>query len=288
MLATAIIVFREVLEAALVIGIVLAATRGVARRALWVGCGTLGGLLGATAVAVFAEAIAAAASGIGQELFNAAILFSAVGMLGWHNVWMSRHGRELAADLKHVGAAVRSGTRPMHVLAAVVAMAVLREGSELVLFLFGLAAAETDAASGMLAGALLGLGVGAATGAALYRGLLRIPGSLLFAVTGWMILLLAAGMAAQGAAFLAQADILPALGESLWDTSGLIEDASLAGRVLHTLIGYSARPDGIQVLFYVLTLGGILTLMKIVNRKHRSVSPTGAQVSAHTLPKPAN
>lgn len=282
MLATAIIVFREVLEAALVVSIVLAATRGVAGRGLWIGGGALGGLLGAAAVAVFAEAIAAAASGMGQELFNAAILFVAVFMLAWHNIWMSRHGRELAASLKTVGAAVRSGARPMYVLAAVVAMAVLREGSELVLFLYGVAASAPDATGGMLGGALAGLGTGAAIGAALYLGLLRIPGSLLFAVTGWMILLLAAGMAAQGAAFLVQADLLPTLGEKLWDTSALIADESVPGRVLHTLIGYTARPDGIQVLFYLATLGGILALMKLVNAPSRLAPRTSAGIAAGT------
>jgi high-affinity iron transporter len=289
MLATAIIVFREVLEAALVVSIVLAATRGVPRRALWVGGGAIGGLLGATTVAVFAEAIAAAASGVGQELFNATILFVAVLMLGWHNIWMSRHGRELAVGLKSVSAAVRSGTRPMHVLAAVVAVAVLREGSELVLFLYGVAASATGESSGMLAGALVGVGVGAAVGAALYLGLLRIPTGRLFTVTGWMILLLAAGMAAQGAAFLVQADILPALGERVWDTTALVSDGGVVGRVLHTLVGYTARPDGIQVLFYVVTLCAIVGLMKIVNRT-RPAAPASAapKMAASAMPKPAN
>ena len=279
MLATAIIVFREVLEAALVVSIVLAATRGIVRRGLWVSGGVLGGLLGATAVALFADAIASAASGVGQELLNAAILFLAVVMLAWHNVWMSRHGRELASSLKSVGAAVRGGTRPMHVLAAVVGMAVLREGSELVLFLYGVAASSPGHASGMLAGTLIGVGAGAAIGTALYLGLLRIPSSRLFSVTGWMILLLAAGMAAQGAAFLVQADILPALGESVWDTTALVSDESVLGRVLHTLIGYTARPYGIQLLFYLGTLGAILTLMKLVNAGERASRAPAAQAT---------
>lgn len=283
MLATAIIVFREVLEAALVVSIVLAATRGVTQRALWVGGGVLGGLLGATAVAWFAEAIAAAASGVGQELFNATILFAAVIMLGWHNIWMSRHGRELARDLKNMSAAIRSGTRPMHVLAAVVAMAVLREGSELVLFLYGVAASAPSETSGMLAGALTGIGIGVAVGATLYLGLLRIPSSRLFAVTGWMILLLAAGMASQGAAFLVQADVLPALGQRVWDTQGLISDEGIVGRVLHALVGYTAHPDGIQVLFYLITLCGILTLMKIVNAPSRANPLAGAAAAARGM-----
>ena len=288
MLATAIIVFREVLEAALVVSIVLAATRGVASRGLWVSAGALTGLLGAAAVAVSAEAIAAAASGMGQELFNAAILFVAVSMLAWHNIWMSRHGRELASNLKTVGAAVRSGTRPMTVLAAVVAMAVLREGSELVLFLYGVAASAPDATGDMLSGAVAGLGAGAAIGTALYLGLMRIPGSLLFAVTGWMILLLAAGMAAQGAAFLVQADLLPALGEKLWDSSALIADESLYGRMLHTLVGYTARPDGIQVLFYLATLGVILGLMKLVNGPGRRPAHSAGGLAARTATQTPN
>ena len=269
MLATAIIVFREVLEAALVVSIVLAASRGVSRRGLWVTGGVLGGLSGAAVIALFAEAIAAAASGVGQEIFNASVLFAAVVMLAWHNIWMSGHGRQLASSLKNTGAAVRGGTSPVYVLAAVVGMAVLREGSELVLFLYGVAA-SAGGAGGMFTGVLAGLTAGTAVGTALYLGLLRIPSARLFAVTGWMILLLAAGMAAQGAAFLVQADILPALGESVWDTSALLADESVAGRVLHTLIGYTARPYGIQVLFYLATLGAILALMKIVNGSTRS------------------
>ena len=96
MLPTAIIVFREVLEAALIVGIVMAASRGAPRRGLWVGGGIAAGVLGAIGVAAVAGTIAAAAEGMGQELFDAAILFAAVRMLGWHNIWMSRHGRELA------------------------------------------------------------------------------------------------------------------------------------------------------------------------------------------------
>jgi high-affinity iron transporter len=288
MLATAIIVFREVLEAALVVSIVLAASRGLPRRGLWVGGGVLGGLLGATAVALFAEAIATAASGVGQEIFNATVLFVAVVMLGWHNIWMTRHGRELASSLKHVGEAVRGGTRPMHLLAVVVGMAVLREGSELVLFLHGIAASVSGEASGMLTGAGAGVAAGVAVGAALYFGLLRIPGSYLFAVTGWMILLLAAGMAAQGAAFLVQADILPALGESIWDTTALVSDQGVLGKVLHTLIGYTARPYGIQLLFYLVTLGAILVLMKIVNGPLRASLNTDGALASRGTPHPSS
>ena len=283
MLATAIVVFREVLEAALVVSIVLAATRGVTWRGLWVGGGVLGGLLGATAVALFAENIASAAQGVGQEILNATVLFAAVIMLGWHNVWMSQHGREMASNLKSVGESVRGGARPMYVLAAVVGVAVLREGSELVLFLYGIAASSASGTTGgMLGGALVGVGAGCAVGATLYLGLLRIPTARLFTVTGWMILLLAAGMASQAAAFLVQADILPALGERIWDTTTLVSDEGVTGKVLHTLIGYTARPYGIQLLFYLATLGGIFALMRLVNGATRAPSRVNAPLASRT------
>src|SRR4051812_37681317 len=123
MLATAIIVFREVLQASLIVGIVMAASQGVAARGLWISAGIGAGVLGAMGVALGADAIAAAAAGIGQEVFNAAILFTAVAMLGWHNIWMTRHGREMTLAANRLGAAVRAGTQPLWALAAAVAMA---------------------------------------------------------------------------------------------------------------------------------------------------------------------
>jgi high-affinity iron transporter len=266
MLATAIIVFREVLEASLVAGIVLAASRGVPHRGVWVTSGIAAGVLGAALVAGCAGAIAAAVNGIGQELFNAAILFIAVAMLGWHNIWMNRHGRELAAAAASLGKAVLGRSRPLYALAVVVGIAVLREGSEVVLFLYGIAIASGVGALSMLGGGVLGLAGGAAIGALIYLGLLAIPLRRLFTVTNWLILLLAAGMASQGAAFLMQANLLPSLGNELWDTSSILSENSVLGLLLHVLIGYSAQPAGIQVVFYLITLLVIGTLMRLMGR----------------------
>lgn len=263
MFATAVIVFREVLEAALVVGLVLAAARGLRGRGFLVGAGISAGLAGAVIVAVFAGAIASAARGMGQEIFNAGVLFTAVGMLGWHNVWMAKHGAGLAREINAVGRNIAAGTRPPYLLASVVGLAVLREGSEVVLFLYGIALAQQEQAPAMWTGALLGLAVGAGIGLLLYLGLLRLATRHLFTVTGWLIALLAAGMAAQGAGFLAQADFLPSLGEPLWDTSWLLSQRSLPGHLLQALVGYMDRPAGVQVLFYALTLGTILILGRL-------------------------
>jgi len=176
---------------------------------------------------------------------------------------MSRRGRELAADMRAAGEAVVAGSKSLAALALVVTIAVLREGSEVVLFLYGVAAAEGGASLGMLIGGVIGLILGAIVCLLTYLGLVTIPTRYLFGVTSTLIALLAAGMAAQAIAFLQQADILTAFDQTVWDTSWILRDESLFGRALHTLIGYVDQPTGMQVIVYAATLGVIAVLMKL-------------------------
>lgn len=263
MLATLLIVFREMMEAGLIIGIVMSATRGVTGRGRWVSAGVLAGVLGACAVAGFASAINAAMEGIGQELFNVGILALAVMMLTWHNVWMARHGRMLAAEMKAVGGEVVSGARSLMALAVVVALAVMREGSEVVLFLYGILLSGEESLAMVIAGGALGVVLGGALGVVMYLGLMRVPMRHLFKVTGWMIALLAAGMAAQAVALLEQAQMLTAMSAVVWDSSALLDGSSMLGKTLHTLVGYTDQPTGMQLIVYVATLGMIFTLMRL-------------------------
>jgi high-affinity iron transporter len=263
-LPSLLIVFREVFEAGLIIGIVMAVTSGVAGRARWVAAGVAAGVLGACLVALFASGLSQLFGGSGQELFNAGILGFAVLMLGWHNVWMSRHGRELAADMRAAGEAVVAGSKSLAALSLVVTIAVLREGSEVVLFLYGVAAAEGGASLGMLIGGAIGLALGAFVCLLTYLGLITIPMRYLFSVTSTLIALLAAGMAAQAIAFLQQADILTAFDQTVWDTSWILSDESFLGRALHTLIGYVDQPTAMQLIVYAATLAVIAALMRLV------------------------
>ncbi len=253
MLAVALLVFREVLEASLIISIVCAATRGVRSRGYYVLGGVGLGLGGAVLVALGADVISNLAEGAGQDLFNAAVLLVAVVLIGWHVVWMSSHGRELAMKMRGVGGAVTCGTKPLVLLLTVVGLAVLREGAEIVLFLYGMAAGGMSAAE-LAGGIAAGISGGAALGFALYFGLLRIPMKHFFLATNLLLILLAAGLASAAAGFLVQSDLLPTLGSRLWDTSRWLADDSLLGRTLGVLIGYKAAPAGIQVSFYVATV----------------------------------
>ena len=266
MLGSAIVVFRETLEAALIIAIVMGASRGIAARGRWIAGGVALGVAGALVVALFAGALAQAVEGRGQELFNAGVLLAAVAMLAWHNVWMSSHARKHVAQIHHLGHDVRVGLKPLSAMLAVTALAVLREGAETVLFLYGLWAGGGGRGE-LAAGAVGGLGAGALVGVLIYLGLLKVPLRHFFTVTGLIVLLLAAGLAAGAAGYLTQADLLPPISEQVWDTSGLLSVESLPGRVLHVLVGYRDRPTGIELLFYAVTFATIAALMRIVGAR---------------------
>lgn len=267
MLASLLIVFREVLEAGIIVGIVLAATQGIRQRGRYIAIGIVAGLLAASLLAIFAGEITNSLSGFGEEIFNSVILIVAVIMLGWHNLWMAKHGRELASEMKALGNAVSRGESSLPAMATVVAVAVLREGSEVVLFLYGIAAAGQASAVSMLTGGLLGVMAGSLVSWLLYKGLLTIPLGKLFNVTSWLIALLAAGMAGRSAAILAGADLIPAWGYEVWDTSWLVADGSMTGRVLQALLGYSDRPMGVQLTAWAFTLATLIVCSRWI-RNH--------------------
>ena len=262
MLAALIIVFREVFEAGLIIGIVLAVTRPVAHRNRWIGGGVLAGVIAACVVAMFAGALSNLFAGMGQELFNAVILCVAVIMLTWHNVWMARHGSELAGELRSAGQAVVEGSKSLLALAVVVGVAVLREGSEVVLFLYGVLAGG-DSGWDVVLGGVAGLVLGIAVCLLTYFGLLRIPTRALFTTTTILIALLAAGMAAQAAAFLEKANWLTLMDNVVWDSGWILSDSSFLGRALHTLVGYTDQPTAMQLMVYLAILAITFVLMRL-------------------------
>jgi high-affinity iron transporter len=281
MLGALIIVFREVIEAGIIVGIVMAVTRGLTGAKAWIAGGIAGGVAGAVLVAAFADTLANALAGIGQELFNGSILAIAVVMLAWHNIWMASHGRQMAAEMRQIGEEVKSGARSLAALAVVVGVAVLREGSEVALFLYGIAASGGSTGVDLLIGGALGLVAGVAVSMLTFLGLVTIPQRHLFRVTTILITFLAAGLAAQSVLFFQQAGIVTALTQTAWDTSGILSDSSILGRILRTLVGYSDQPSVMQVVVYVLTLVVISALSKLFAPPRRTAgAPTGANKSS--------
>jgi high-affinity iron transporter len=275
MLSTAIIIFREMLEIALILGVVMAATRELKGRIRWILGGIAAGLAGAGVVAFSAEAIAGAMAGSGQEMFNAMILFTAALMIGWTLVWVRRHAREMTAHFRDVGKQVGEGRLPFYSLSMITGLAILREGSEMVMFIYAALATGQNVAF-VVAGSLLGGVLGLIAGVMLYMGLIKMSARYMLNFTSWVLLLLVAGLTAHAAGYLTAAGYFETMSDPVWDTSWLLAESSLLGQTLHTLIGYTEQPSAIQLIFYVGTFVTLGWLSMRVGNPVKTAAGTGA------------
>jgi FTR1 family protein len=278
MFPTAIIIFREILEIAMIVGSVLVATRCVPGRMIWIIGGFVAGCAGAGLVAVFAGTISASLSGMGQEFFNAVILFTAAGFIGWTALWVRRNAHTMTAELRRAGRDVVEGNAPLYSLTLIIGLALLREGSEIVLFIYGIALSGQSASS-IIEGSIVGFALGLVVGTMLYFGLLKIPTRHMLTVTSWLLFLLVAGLASQGVGYLSAAGYFETMSGQMWDTSWILSEDNIVGKSLHTLIGYTARPTLVQLITYFGTLGTFVAFSKridYIKKKASVVAPAVA------------
>lgn len=276
MIASMVIVFREMLEMVLVIGVLMAATRNLPGSRIWILFGSAIGLLGAVFFGLFMEQMEDAFEGDGEFLFNAVLLLLASTLIAWTVLWMSRHGREASQRMQQVGKSVDSGELPFLSLAVVSMAAVMREGSEAAFFLLGASQGIASDGWDMLLGGTLGAVAAVVLGTLLYLGMIRIPMKALFSVVGWMLMFLAAGMASQAALNLVLIGWLPAIVDPLWSSAALLSQESLMGELLHVLIGYDDAPSAMQVMVFMLSL----TLMSVMYYRLQSPVRLSAQTQA--------
>ncbi len=263
MLSSAIIVFREVFEIVLIVGIVLAATRGMPFRGKAIFAGFAAGLFGAALVAIFIERISSFAEGMGQEYFNAGVLLTAAAFIGWTVIWMKQHAREMKSNFEKLGQSILEGDAPSWGVSVVIALAMLREGSEIVLFTYGMLASGQEPLS-LAAGALAGLVGGTAIGGMLYFGMIHISLRYFFQITSALLILLVAGMVSQAVGFITATGALSSLSDVVWDSSWLLDDRGFIGASLHTLIGYTSTPSAAQLIAYAVTLAVMLSATNLL------------------------
>lgn len=258
MLGSLLITLREGLEAALIVSIILAylAKTGNRRgfRPVWVG----------TSLAILASLIVGGAiyflvgelKDPAEAIFEGSILLVAVGVLTWMIFWMRRQAINIKANLQaQIESALSSGST--FGLALIAFVAVVREGIEMVLFLFAaLRVAESPAL--FTAGGLSGLAVAAAIGYTIYKGTSRLDLRTFFNLTSLLLIIFAAGLFAQGIHEFNEVGFIPPIIEHVWDTNAFIPEASTLGRFLTALFGYNANPSLTEIIAYFAYM--ILTL----------------------------
>jgi high-affinity iron transporter len=263
MLQIAIVVFREILEISLILGILTAATKEIPGRGKWILSGLGLGIAASLLLAFFTDKISESLDGMGQEFFSGLILISAAVMIGWTVLWMQKHAKSISGELKRLGNSVREGKKPLYILLVVVFLSVLRESAEIVLFSYSYYLAETPI-SQIAFGLIVGIIFGCGAGLALYLGLLKTFGKYFFIVTTWLLIFLSAGIATQGIGFWINGGITPMLGE--FDFSMILSQESFLGKFLHIFFGYLDRPTGAQLITYFSTLTLLVTGLKIAKK----------------------
>jgi high-affinity iron transporter len=268
MVPSFILSLREGVEAALIIGIVLASLRQMHRlelsTAVWAGTGSAA--LISLLIAILFTRLGLELKDPGEAIFEGITMLLAAGILTWMIFWMARRSRNMKAELEsNVQRASQAGKWSLFGLAFI---AVLREGVELALFLT--AATFSSSASWTILGGVLGLGTAILLGWSFFATTMRLDLGRFFQVTGFVLLLFAAGLVGRSAGELVLAGWIPALIGHVWDLGGLISEESVIGQTLGALFGYSASPSLMQILVYAAYFGTVLTGLLTTNRKRRT------------------
>jgi high-affinity iron transporter len=270
MFPIAVIFFREVLEITLIIGVIMAATRDLLGRNFWVITGIISGILGSIAISLSINQIIDSFEGEGEEIFKAAIMLIASMMVAWTVIWMKIHSKEIMHKAERIGKSATEGQVPLYTLAIIIATSMLREGTEIILFTYGSVISNKIKITEVMMGGLIGAGGAVFVATLIYLGLLKVSKKYFFIVTTWLLILFASAMASEFANSLASLGVIPSFASPVWDSSWLMSEDSIIGKTLHVILGYTSKPSGIQLIFYLTTLTVITICLKYVDKYKRS------------------
>ena len=257
MFSALLLSLREGLEAALIIGIVLAALKKINRTDLrpWAWGGVLVAALLSLAVSFLLDRLGFSFQGKAEQIFEGLAMLSAAALLTWMILWMQRHSASLKTELEAQTAQAAIG-RDKTAIFSLIFFAVFREGLELSLFL--LAARLTASGNNTTLGALLGLALAAVIGWIIFSLSNRLSLQCFFQMTNILLILFAAGLVGLAVRELNEAGWIPELIDHVWDFSPVLSEESTLGGILKALFGYQSSPSLAAVigyLLYLVTLG---------------------------------
>jgi len=280
MLPSYLLSLREGLEAALIIGIVLGALRKIRRTdlapALWLG--TLAAVGVSILSAILLTLLGLSLEGPAEKIYEGITMFLAAGILTWMIFWMSTQAKNLKGEIEDGvnKAAASTGRRAIFWLAFV---AVVREGVELALFItaaFFAGSNENITTNTILTltGVVLGLGTSILLGWSLLAATARLNLKLFFQVTGYLLILFAAGLVAHGIHEFNEAGWIPNVIENVWNVNAIIDEKSVLGELLKTLFGYNGNPSLTEIIGYLTYLASVMFIFTR-NTVKRDVKVTG-------------
>lgn len=266
MIKLAIVVFRECMEIAFLLGVILAVTRPVKDSRKYIILGSICGVFLAALFAFFAKTLSESMGGVGDEIFDSCvILFTAI-LISWTVVWMQGYTKKIRKDLSKLSDNITAGIVSKLMLVFVVAAAIFREGVEIILFVYSIASAGNIDGNQYVTGIGVGAFGGVVVGTLFYLGLMKYAGKYVFSISTILLTLIAAGLAAEAAGIMTSSGIIELMSDQLWDSSWLVDNDSIAGKVLNITVGYDSRPNGMQIVFYFATIIFTFGMMKLRSR----------------------
>jgi high-affinity iron transporter len=268
---------REGLEGTLICSILLACLAAADRRDLfrYVFAGAALAVVVATAAGVVLWIVShqAFVDSTPQKWFETGVFAVAVGVLTYMTFWMRRHSRSMGRELRNRVSGVVAGGSGI-ALGAIAFVTVGREAVETVIFL--LAIAYQSSPLQLVIGAVIGLAIALGVSYSMYRVGLRINLGRFFAIVGSLLMVVAAGLLADGVQNLQGLGVLPGGSMTLFNVSGSLPDDTGIGDVLHGLIGYSAAPTALQAVIWAVFLAVGLTLFLRPGRRQAPRPPASA------------
>ncbi|MDO8578749.1 MAG: iron uptake transporter permease EfeU [Dehalococcoidales bacterium] len=259
MFGSFLITVREGIEAALVIGIILAYLTRTGNRfgfkPVWIG--TALGVLASLAAGVIVYLVAGGLTSPAEEIFEGSAMLLAVGMLTWMIFWMRKQSVNIKKHLQTQVQSALSG-RSSLALVLIAFLAVVREGIETVLFLFAATrTAESPLASTI--GGFLGLITAVIIGYAVYKSTSWFNMRQFFNATSIILILFAAGLLAHGIHEFNEVGVIPSVIDHVWDVNNLIPEKATFGRFLTALLGYNANPSLTEIIAYAAYMAATLS-----------------------------
>lgn len=263
MLKIAIVIFRECLEIALLIGIILASTKHIKNSRMYVLTGAMIGLVLASSIAFCVRGISRTYGPNGDVLLDAAIILITTIIISWTVVWMQGYTQKIKHNIAELSEKITAKTASTMILTASIAVTILREGAEIILFIYSIASTEQISANDYIIGLGIGGISGFIAGVVIYLGIIKLSGKYIFKVSTILLIFIAAGLASQAAGILTSAGVINIMTEELWDSSWFVGNNTIIGKILSTTIGYDSKPNGIQLIFYLVTILFTVTMIKL-------------------------
>lgn len=272
MFKIAVVIFRESVEIALLIGVIMAVTKSVVNSRLYIIAGALIGVIGASLFAFFTSMLSVSFGGMGDEIFDSIVMIITVFIIIWAIVWMQGYEYRLKQKLTNLSSKIIDGYTSHFMLTLLISSVILREGTEISLIVYSISSSESHDINDYLYGLGIGAFSGLLVGIIMYLGLTKFSGKYLFKFSSMLLLLIAAGIASEAAAKLTSSGIIMVLSDQVWDSSWLVEDNSAIGRFLNVISGYTAKPNALQIIFYTFTIVMTVIFIKITRiYKNRTI-----------------